>query len=327
MPWTDLDRLRALSERVDLDPLQLQTAPADLELIRLINERILSLDPVDHSAALRISRVHQAWAKRARTTELKAHHNMQRSVWLMEALVRDPPPRRRRTIEHALGARAADLAAPARERATAAIAQLDAMSLPTELIRLARSLREDEPRLPHLACVAAHRAVAYADREAAGETHPRLASDRYAARASLGASLRATRRAADAVAIAHEAVKLDRKSPVGWTVLIGATRDLAGPDAAIEIVEQAVIATGRDAAQGDRYLALAAAAAYQQAGRPAEAGHWLRAALTDDLDHSARSDVLARMRWVIARLRERSQHQDADELALLIAAVGAPRGP
>src|SRR4051812_11238084 len=75
-------------------------------------------------------------------------------------------------------------------------------TVPRELIALARSLRETEPRLPHLACVASHRAVAYADRNAGGETDPIVAAERYSTRSSLAASLRKTQRARDAVVVA-----------------------------------------------------------------------------------------------------------------------------
>lgn len=318
VPWGDVDGLRALASNPLLDPLQGRMAPSRYELSRLVNERILSLDPSDYLPALRISRVHLLWARAAVAPGLAADHRQQRYVWLKEAFIRDPPPGDRRAIEGALhGAGRPDTRA--RERALRFVRELSLATLPRELVTLSRSLRESEPRLPHLACIAAHRAVAYADWQAGGDTDPKVAAERYSARTSLAASLRATERPKDAIAISVEAIDLRRDHPVGWTCLIASTRDFHGAEAATDIVEPAVQAVGRAEAEADVYFVVTAAAAYEKAGMPAEAAAWLRSAFhKNDRPAPSRSEVLIQARRVVDALLQRGQDIEAEELASLI---------
>jgi hypothetical protein len=313
VPWTDLDALRALAESRELDPHPKFLLADRFELVRLVNERILALDPADYRAAMRISRVHLYWAKASTDASLATHHYGLRRLWLHEALHRDPPPPQRRTILGALGGWRPSAAAEA--RAHEASRTIAVTTVPTELVRLARSLRESDPRLPHLALLAANRTVTYADHSAGGNVDPDTAPERFMARSSLGACLRKMRRPADAIKVAEETIALNEHHPVGWTVLIAATRDLGGGAAAVEVVESAIAAVGLDAAVDDQKFASAAAAAYRAAHLNDHADVW-QAAVLDDVDPepAAREAALDHAQEFAKVLRDRNQSADAELL-------------
>jgi tetratricopeptide (TPR) repeat protein len=319
LPYTDIAALRDLAESQALDPLQMRVADDDFETARLVNERILALEPEDYLPPLRLSRVHLYWQKRARTSGDVAHHEVQRSIWLGEALLRNPPAYHRQLIEHALRAIGHQLPEDPRARRTRSVSQLRRATLPSELMALARSFRDDTPRLPHLALIASNRAVAYSDMTAGAATDPERQAERYGTRVSLGASLRKVDRAKDAIATASAARDMDPKNPVAWTVLIAATRDGDGPYAAVQIAERAVMAVGLEVARADGYFAQAAAIAYEHAGQFEQAGMWWGAVITsDDVPRDSRNEVLARVRAFVTTLRDRQLHAEADELAALL---------
>jgi len=318
-----VDELRVLSERREYNPISGHVSEGNLQIVRFMNERLMSLDPSDYLPALRISRVHLAWAKNERDPDRAADHRALRYAWLGEALLRDPPTHHREVIEKALAGN--DVAAPrAATRSTEALRTMTITTLPRELMALAKSLREDEPRLPHLACVAAHRAVAYADGEAAGETDPAVARERYSTRGSLAASLRAARRPREAVDVAQSAVDLRPDHLVGWTVLLGASRDYLGATAAVDVIGDAVSAVGAPNAKADSYFARAAAAAYEKAGQYAQAAVWLEAVLRnkdEPVTRKSRDDVLARARNIVEVLRTRRQLHEAEGLERILEAA------
>ncbi|WP_259314377.1 hypothetical protein [Capillimicrobium parvum] len=316
VPWDDHAALKELAGSRDLDPHP-KFCPSDrFELVRIVNERLLSVDPTEYVAAMRISRVHKFWSERNRDPALAAHHTHLRRVWLWEALCRQPSDAHRAAILNALGEWRPS--ADAQHVADDAVRVIAVCTVPHELVRLARSLREGDPALPHLAVIAAHRAVAYADISAAGD--PRAAGERSMARHSLAACLRRTDRSRDAVELARATIAVQSDGPVGWTILTGATRDLHGGASAVEVVDEAVDRMGVEVAAADPYFASAAAAAYRAAGMPGHADAWqLAAEPLNGHSQPSRQEALERAGQFAAVLRQRRQHGEAGLIEHLVA--------
>jgi tetratricopeptide (TPR) repeat protein len=310
----ELRTLRAVTREDAWDPRVLP--PDRLRKARALNERVLALDPRDWHAAGQLVLVCAEEAKLARGAGEHARARRldeERAGWLAQALVAaDLPPDKRTVYERVLAGLGLTLSERERTRLREGVEQLEAATLPQQLMRLAKSFRAEEPRLPGLAVVAARRAVDFADRDA----DPGI---RLGARASLSASLRIDSRATDAEEIASEAVELDPSSAVGWTCLIAATRQGRGGSAAVAVVEEALDAVPRARVERDAMFAHAAAAAYQDDGRDHEASRWFARGLRHDVERGVvRADELRRARELVARLRAQERRADADVLARLV---------
>ena len=295
--------------------------------MRLINERLLAFAPSDYEAALRLSRVYKVWADTEPSFERAEVHRTERAKWLTEALVRAPSSEDQQVIEAALAKLRVAGSSRAIARSRSVMRDLRVMTVPDELIRFARSLRDDAPQLPHLAFVASHRSVLYADKNS-NSADPSVGFERYRARTSLAASLRNVGRAEDAMMISREAITLREKELPGWTTLVAATRQARGAEAACEALARALTRVDIDAAEKDMYFSRAAAAACEKAGRFGEATRWTRAELASlatrgqtNPSPGSREKAINRAKRLADLLREREQLSLARDLEDLIAAT------
>jgi len=317
----DIRGLQRLAGNKLWDPLQGPVDTARLDDARWVNECLAALTPGDHEPPLRLSRIHQSWATLAKHDELREHHQQLRQHWLQEALHRDPPEDRRHAIANALS-HFPPFNPQTLRKASAARATLMVATLPDALIELARSLRRDDPRLPHLACLAARRAMFYADRYVGPD--PRSLWERCRARTSLAASYRKVRRSNDAVALAREALGLVPDDIASWTVLMAATREAHDAIAATRVLSDALGAVGVAAARSDPYFAAAAGRVCYAADEFAEAAAWYAIVLTAHREKRApREDVLRRCHHLVSALRSRGLGDEAEELERLLEEVAA----
>jgi tetratricopeptide (TPR) repeat protein len=189
---------------------------------------------------------------------------------------------------------------------------------PAELRSLARDLRAGDPEQLPLALRAAERAIELAD---AGEDR----SERVRARASLVAALRLLGRAEEAIPWAREATGLAPGEPVGWTVLIAATRQARSPGATACIYE-AIDAVGMERLEADGYFCKTAAAAAHEAGDHELAAFWFGAAIrgVERSPEARREDVLGWAESFVGVLRGGGAFREADALEALVAAARRP---